>query len=48
MPPVHEIRAATVQEVDGRIGCYPLQVLSVALQPCEVQLLAQNEEIRLD
>jgi hypothetical protein len=47
MPPVHEIRAATVQEVDGTIGCHPLQVISVALQPCEVQLLAQNEEIRL-
>jgi glycosidase len=47
MPPVHEIRAATVQEVDGRIGCHPVQVISVALQSCEVQLLAQNEEVRL-
>lgn len=33
MLPVHEIRAATVQEVDGRIGCHPVQVISVALQP---------------
>ncbi len=47
MPHVQEIRAATVQEVDGRIGCHPVQVISFALQPCEVQLLAQNEEVRL-
>jgi glycosidase len=47
MPPVHEIRAATVQEVDGRISCHPAQVISVALQPCEVQLLSQNEKVRV-
>ncbi len=41
MPQVQEIRV-TVQEVDGGIGCHPVQVISVALQPCEVQLLAQN------
>jgi glycosidase len=44
MPAVHEIRAATVHEVDGSIGCHPVQAISVALQPCEVQLLAQNEK----
>jgi glycosidase len=44
MPPVHEIRAATVQEVDGRIVCHPVHVIRVALQPCEVQLLAQSED----
>ena len=38
--PVHEIRAATVQEVDGSIVCHPVQAVRVALQPCEVQLLA--------
>jgi glycosidase len=47
MPLVHEISAATVQEVDGGIGCHPVQVIRVALRPCEVQLLAQNEEVRL-
>jgi glycosidase len=38
--PVHEIRAATV---DGRNDCH-VHVISVALQPCEVQLL-QDEEV---
>jgi len=38
--PVHEIRAATVQEVDGSIVCHSVQAVRVALQPCEAQLLA--------
>jgi glycosidase len=47
MPPVQEIREATVQEVDGRTRRHPVQIISVALRPCEVQLLSQNEEVRL-